>query len=120
MDHDSRKENFQQPSVEEQFDVLLKEFTGHTLKEDEALWDAFKNLKSARNSFVHEGVAMVGMTPLSKDDAAALVGRVDCIIAKIREWIPEEVRWPVPEAQVNLEWTHTLIEPSKQSGAADA
>jgi len=105
----------QQPSVEEQFDVLLKEFTGHTLKEDAALWEAFKNLKSARNSFVHEGVAMVGMTPLSKDDAAALVGRVDCIIAKIREWIPEEVRWPVPEAQVNLEWTHTLIEASDSS-----
>jgi len=110
---------FQQPSVEEQFDVLLKEFTGHTLKEDEALWEAFKNLKSARNSFVHEGVAMVGKTTLSKDDAAVLVGKVDNIIAKIREWIPEEMRWPVPQVQVNLEWTHTLIEQSKQSGAAD-
>jgi hypothetical protein len=60
----------QQPSVEEQFDVLLKELTGHTLKEDAALWEAFKNLKSARNSFVHEGVARVGKTTLSKDDAA--------------------------------------------------
>jgi len=115
----------QQPSVEEQFDVLLKEFTGHTLKEDAALWEAFKNLRSARNSFVHEGVAMVGKTPLSKDDAAVLVGRVDSIIAKIREWIPEDIRWPVPQVQVNLEWTHTLIEPSNRAvqptpeGAAD-
>jgi hypothetical protein len=58
---------------------------------------------------------MVGKTMLSKDDAAVLVGKVDSIIAKIREWIPEEIRWPVPQAQVNLEWTHSLFEPSKQS-----
>jgi hypothetical protein len=105
----------QQPSVEEQFDDLLKEFTGHTLKEDTALWEAFKNLKSARNSFVHEGVAMVGKTDLSKDDAAKLIGRVDAIIAKIREWLPKEMRWPVPEAKVDLEWTHKLIERSDSS-----
>jgi hypothetical protein len=93
----------QQPSVEEQFDVLLKEFTGHTLKEEATLWEAFKNLKAARNSFVHEGVAMIGKKPVSEGVAATLVGQVDNIIAKIREWIPEELRWPVPQTQVNLE-----------------
>jgi hypothetical protein len=50
----------QQPSVEEQYDVLLEELSGHSLKEDPSLWEAFKNLKTARNAFVHEGAAAVG------------------------------------------------------------
>jgi len=104
----------QQPSLDEQFDVLLKELTGHSLKEDAALWEAFKNLKSARNSFVHESVGRIGNRTLSGDEAAVLVGRVDSIIAKIREWIPEDMKWPVPQANVNLEWT-TPIGPSNKS-----
>jgi hypothetical protein len=115
----------QQPSVEDQFDVLLKEFTGHSLKEDAVLWEAFKNLKSARNSFVHEGTARIGNNALTKDDAHVLVGRVDGIIGRIREWIPENIRWPVPQVNVNLEWSQMLIEPSNKAvqpapdGAAD-
>jgi hypothetical protein len=111
--------------VEEQFDVLLKEFTGHSLKEDPLLWEAFKNLKTARNSFVHEGTARVGNTTLTKDEALVLVGKVDGIIGRIREWIPEDMRWPVPQAKVNLEWTQMLVEPSNKAvqptpdGAAD-
>jgi hypothetical protein len=115
----------QQPSVEEQFDVLLKYLTGHSLKEEAVLWEAFRNLRSARNSFVHEGEARVGNTALTKDSAAVLVARVNDIVAKVREWIPEEMRWPVPQAKVTLEWTQMLIEPSNQAvqptpdGAAD-
>jgi len=102
----------QQPSVEEQFDSLLKELTGHSLKEDAALWEAFKNLKSARNSFVHEGVATVGNVALTKEEAAVLIARVDSIISKIRGWIPDDLKWPAPEAKVNLQWTQMLMEPS--------
>lgn len=115
----------QQPSVEEQFDVLLKQFAGHSLKEDSMLWEAFKNLKSARNSFVHEGTAKIGNSVLTKDAAAELLVRVNSIIDKVREWIPEDLRWPVPQARVELSWTQMLIEPSNQAvqptpgGAAD-
>lgn len=48
------------------------------------------------------------------------------IVAKVREWIPEEMRWPVPEAKVSLQWTQMLIEPSNLAvqptpdGAADS
>ena len=48
-----------EPTVEEQYDTLLKVLTGHTLKEDQDLWELFKHLKTARNSFVHEGMAKV-------------------------------------------------------------
>jgi hypothetical protein len=96
----------QQPSVEDQFDVLLKQFSGHSLKEEAALWEAFKNIKSARNTFVHEGIARVGNVALTKDDAAALVGRVNGIVDKVREWITS---------------THTIKqEPSNEGGAVDA
>ena len=115
----------QQPSVEKQFDVLLKEFTGRSLKQEAALWEAFKNIKSARNSFVHEGVATVGNTALTKDDAAILLRRIDSIIEKIREWISEDMRWPVSQAKAKLQFTQMLIEPPNQAvqpppgGAAD-
>jgi hypothetical protein len=105
----------QQPSVEEQFDVLLKEFCGHSLKEEKPLWDAFKNIKSARNSFVHEGFAKIGKSILTSDDAAALLGRVNEIISTVREWIPEDLRWPAPQAKAEFTASHTLFEPSKSA-----
>jgi hypothetical protein len=98
----------QQPSVEDQFDVLLKEFSGHSLKEKAALWEAFTNIKSARNSFVHEGIARIGRSTLTPDNAAALVGRVNEIISEVREWIPEDLRWPAPQAEAEVRATHSI------------
>jgi hypothetical protein len=46
---DYRKE----PSVEEQFDVLLRVLAGKSLRNQSDLWRGFKDLKEARNSFVH-------------------------------------------------------------------
>jgi hypothetical protein len=83
-----------EPTTEEQFDVLLHLFTGHSLKEDGALWESFKNLKDARNAFVHEGVATIGKgkKPVTEVEAAQLVGRVDQIIKWVRQWLPDEVK----------------------------
>jgi len=103
----------QQPSVEEQFDVLLKELSGHSLKEKAELWEAFKKIKHARNKFVHEGIAKIGNSILTAEDAAPLLHRVNEIISTVREWIPEELKWPAPQEKVEVEATHTLIEPSK-------
>jgi hypothetical protein len=84
-----------EPSVEEQFSVLLHVLCGHSLKEDEGLWEAFKNLRTARNSFVHEGRAMLGKQPLQADRAAALIDKADQLLVRVREWLPEHMRWPV-------------------------
>jgi hypothetical protein len=105
----------QQPSVEDQFDVLLKEFCGHSLKEEVPLWEAFKNIKTARNTFVHEGTAKIGGSIVTVDKATALIPRVNEIISKVREWIPEKLRWPAPQINVQVEATHALIEPSNQA-----
>jgi hypothetical protein len=105
----------QEPSVAEQFDVLLKEFCGHGLKEEAGLWEAFKNIRDARNTFVHEGTAKIGGSIVTADKAAALIPRVNEIISKVREWIPENLRWPEPQINVPFEATHTLIERSNQA-----
>lgn len=105
-----RGEWLRDPTTEEQFDVLLRHFTGHSLKEDGVLWEAFKNLKSARNSFVHEGVPKVGGKIVSVTDAARLLARANEIINRIKGWLHAELRWPEFELSVRLEIEHGFPE----------
>ena len=81
------------PTTEEQFDILLRHFTGHSLKDNQALWKAFKNLRTARNSFVHEGIAKVGDKVLLHSDAENLVARANDIISWVRGCLPADRRW---------------------------
>jgi hypothetical protein len=92
-----------EPTVEEQYDALLRFLTGHSLKSEAALWQSFMNLKTARNTFVHEGVAKVGGTPISVDVARQLVSGANDVIAKVREWLPVAMHWPVFKHNVQVE-----------------
>jgi hypothetical protein len=91
----NRSDHTRKPSVEEQYDVLLRILSGHSLKEEKELWQAFMNLKTARNSFVHRGIARVGKSGDIADAAAAksFVSTALAIIEKIRIWIPEQHHW---------------------------
>jgi len=91
-----------EPSVEEQFDSLLKMLTGHSLIEDLALWEKFKNLKTARNKFVHEGVARIGGKPVDVQTARELVEAAGKIIRKIKGWLPPELHWKEFEHKVDI------------------
>jgi hypothetical protein len=52
-----------EPTVEDQFSVLLSVLVGHSLKDNARLWERLVNLRDARNSFVHTGVCrMVAIT----------------------------------------------------------
>jgi hypothetical protein len=107
-----REDYRQQPSVQEQYDVLLKVFTGHSLKDDALLWDSFKELKQVRNRFVHEGLATAnkkGKTPISAQRARELVSAAQQIVSKVREWLPEILRWPVFNHTATLEITSKPI-----------
>jgi len=95
-----RGDYLREPTVEEQFDALLKFLTGHSLKAEATLWEAFRNLKTARNSFVHEGRARIGGTTVSIETARRLVVSASEIIAKVREWLPSDMHWPT--------FTHTI------------
>jgi hypothetical protein len=89
-----RGNRLKEPNLEEQYDALMKFLTGHSLKDEPLLWEAFKNLKDARNAFVHEGIAKIGQTPVSTESANKLIASSSNIIAKIREWLPNELHWP--------------------------
>jgi len=97
-----------EPSVDEQYSVLLQVLCGHSLKDEIELWDAFKHLRKARNSFVHEGVAKVGKKPLQSSEALALIERAEQIVATVREWLPEKHRWPTFEHSVQVEYQKTI------------
>jgi len=106
--------------VAEQFDTLLMVMTGHSLKGEETLWQAFQKLKNARNKFVHEGTPKIGNTAaLTEMEALMLVGQAEAIVAKIREWIPENLRWPVFVAQSKLEFSLPIFDQPKKEPAAN-
>ena len=92
-----------EPTLEEQYDALLKFLTGHSLKDEPLLWEAFKNLKDARNSFVHEGIAKIGEIHVTTETANRLIVSVSTIISKIKEWLPKELHWPEFTYDLNVE-----------------
>jgi len=82
-----------EPSVSEEFDVLLRAFTGHSLKDDEPqLWQQFTELRKARNSLVHDGVAKIGEEPVHSTKAKELIDAADKIVAWTELLIPESHR----------------------------
>ena len=93
-----------EPSPEEQFDQLLEYFTGHSLKSEKELWEAFKNLKNARNKFVHYGVPMVGGKALSELEAMRLLQKADEIIEWTRKKVPEPIRWEAPRTTADVQF----------------
>ncbi len=108
------------PSTEEQFDQLLKEFIGHSLKEDLSLWTAFQHLRKARNTFVHEGIATIGGQPVDEKMARQLVQQVDEIIAWVRQRLPPNLQWPVFDyGHIKSEIKHTILKPSSAGDGAE-
>lgn len=87
---DYRKE----PSVLDQYDTLLRVFTGRSLREEAELWEALRNIKDARNSFVHEGKALIGKREVSLADARVLLTKAERIVQWVEAFLPESARRP--------------------------
>lgn len=104
-----RGNRLKEPTLDEQYDTIIKLFTGHSLKEDQVLWESFKNLKDARNSFVHEGIAKIGETRVTTETAQTLIGSASKIISKIKEWLPKELHWPEFKYELSVEVEKRLI-----------
>lgn len=84
------------PSTIEKFDSLLKAVTRRSLKEEPRLWEGFQNLRSARNSFAHDGKAIVGKArkPVDQQEASHLVLLAREIVDWIDGLLPESERRP--------------------------
>lgn len=89
------RENFwKEPSTGEQFDVLLHAVLGRSLKTDPRLWEGFANLRQARNTFAHDGVAVIGPNAVTEDKAQQLLGLAGEIIDWLEQFLPEGERRP--------------------------
>ena len=101
---DYRKE----PSVKEEYDVLLRALTGRSLKEEPVLWQAFCNLRDARNAMVHRGTLTIGDRPITRHQAFELVGRAKEIANWIESLLPGGARRPA-EIPCKLEVQRLLL-----------
>jgi hypothetical protein len=120
-----KRESFlQAPSTEEEFDALLKHFTGHSLKENMTLWESFKNLRTARNKFVHEGHATIGGIAVDRNKATELLDNAGRIIDLVRGWIPSQHQWIVFNEKVDFRFGTRLFAaaetPSAPTGEDEA
>jgi hypothetical protein len=82
------------PSVKEEYDVLLRALTGRSLKEEPVLWEAFCNLRGARNALVHGGTLTIGGRPITRNQAYELVGRAKEIALWVESLLPGSARRP--------------------------
>jgi hypothetical protein len=91
-----REDHTKDPSTSDQLDVLAKALTGRSLKDDQQLWEKFRNLNSARNRFVHEGKATIGRsgTVVDASKAAELVQGAELIIDWLESLLPQDERRP--------------------------
>lgn len=105
-----------EPSKAEEYDILLKVLLGISLKENGRLWEAFSNIKNARNSFVHEGVAKVGTTIVDNKMAREYISKCRDIIEYIRKELPDEMKWPKYNHNVKVEMIKE-IKKEKDNGA---
>lgn len=106
----NRSDWLKDPSTAEQYDDLLQILLGISLKVDNpTLWQAFKNIKNARNSFVHEGIAKIGKKPITNDEGKRLVHSAAEIINFIKTKLPNELRWPEFEHNTSVSMERIVL-----------
>ena len=109
------------PSITEQLDSLLHAVSGSSLKDHATLWEAFQNLRKARNSFVHEGRAKIGEQAVTVDRARELVTQAGTIIDWIEALLPADQRRPTfVAAPGTVEITKAMVGPSDTGQAGTA
>ena len=97
------------PSLTDQLDTLLKVLGGRSLKEDGQLWESFRQLRRARNTFTHEARLMLGKRPMTEADANQLLNAVVRIIAFIDALLPDKDRRLVPRVTAELTITGPAV-----------
>ena len=96
------------PRTDEQFDVLLESLTGKSLKTETTLWELFRNLRSARHSYVHTGRPAIGGADLTLERATKLISGAGEIIAWAEKLLPEELRRQELGMQFAIKLTTTI------------
>jgi hypothetical protein len=91
------------PTVDERFDVLLKIFTGKSLKMDQPkLWQAYKELRQARNTFSHRGRPMIGDKEVTDTKTAELVMKASEAIDWCEQLLPAANHRPIQQERFDF------------------
>ena len=104
----NREDHAKEPSVLEQFDVVLRAVSKRSLKDETRLWEGLASLKRARNAIAHTGVAIIGKTAVDSQKAAELVDIARAIIDWVELGLPESSRRCLPALTVGLSMTKPL------------
>lgn len=100
------------PSIEEKYDFLSHHLIGSSIKDNNKLWESFKHLRKARNSFAHDGIPMVGDEPVTEKSARNFIIKANEIINAIKEKLPEALKWPEFRHEIKMEFTQMLVKPN--------
>lgn len=98
-----------EPSIEERYDFLCRHLVGKSPKENGDLWEHFKHLQKARNSFVHDGIAKVGDEVVTSERARNFIRKANEIIAFIKKELPNDLHWPEFAHKVQIQFRQTLF-----------
>ncbi len=93
-----------QPSTEELAKAIFKVLAGKSLADEQHLWRTFVDLRKARNSFAHEGVAVDTQgNVVTPEKAAQLVSGAREVLDWIEALLPEKHRRKTFTATTKLE-----------------
>ena len=87
-----------------------KAVASHSLKERSDLWESFKELREGRNSFVHEGRAVLGkrQVPVTVQKAEQLLQAAQAIVDWVESWLPENARRPQFDLATQFTFSKTV------------
>jgi len=110
-----------QPSAKEMFDQVLSLLTAKSLRRDQPeLWKALDELRSARNSMVHEGKASIKnkrkrkaatKTEVTPEMARSMVDNASRIIGWIESLLPEEQKRLMFAGSINYQLARSATGP---------
>lgn len=107
---------YKEPSIAEKLDPLLRGVSGVSLKDDERLWEAFQNLRKARNTFAHQGVAKIGDVVVDEARTRELLVAASSIVDWVEALLPEDERRPPIVEWATVEHTLMLFAPEPEIG----
>jgi hypothetical protein len=88
--------------------LLLETLGERSLKDNPRLWEAFQHLRTARNEYVHNGVAQIGDEIITPDRVWTLLDRAREILDWIEDQLPPEERRPRCEVQHEYEFVRLV------------
>jgi hypothetical protein len=103
------------PSIEEKYDSLSRYLIGKSIKENNDIWEAFKHLRKARNSFAHDGISKVGDTEVTPGKAREFIVKAKEIINYIKNEIPKELHWPEFKHEIRITFAQQLMKSEDES-----